>query len=144
MTLTGMNSQMLKINVLNQAAVAQSSFRAVAVPQDQRQCSKHFGPRISISLLQLTHPSAISLPLLKKHQNSVWETASSTGAGNSINANAYHRCSMAITRVSRRHNYKTWKTMLSFQHPTPNFKTIKGEKKVSKHVASAGSTGPPR
>lgn len=36
---------------------------------------------------------------------------------------------MAITWASRRHNYKTRKTMLSFQHPTPNFKTIKGEKK---------------
>lgn len=124
------------IDVLNQAAVAQNNFQAVSVPQDQRQCSKHFGPRINT--ISINQPAAACINLLilpqspshylKNTNNSVWETASSTGAGKSINANAYHRCSMAITWASRT-QLQNMENHALFPTSHPKFQDVKGKKK---------------
>lgn len=139
-----MNSQMPLINVLNQAAVAQSSFRAVAVPQDQRQCSKHFGPRISISLLQLTHPSAISLPLLKKTKILSEKPPQALGLATQL----MQMPTTGAAWLSHGHRGDTTtkhgKPCSLSNIPPQISRQSKVKKKVSKHVASAGSTGPPR
>ena len=124
------------INVLNQAAVAQSSSRAAAVLQDQRQCSKHFGPRINtISINQLTaaYSSFCNLLPIIFTPKFYRETASSTGAGKSINANAYSRCSMAITWTSRT-QLRNMENHALFPSSHPKFQDIKRQKKMSPNM----------
>ena len=61
------------------------------------------------------------------------ETASSTGAGKSINANAYSRCSMAITWTSRT-QLRNMENHALFPSSHPKFQDIKRQKKMSPNM----------